>query len=435
MITRVARFQVLMFAILSAVGVTFVGLRYVGFGERFFGSGYVVHADLASAGGIFAGAPVTVRGVPVGRVSGVGLRGDGVLVDLHLDGDVRIPADTRAVVAQRSAVGEQYLDLRPNTDTGPYLGDGDTIARQHTGTPLPMETLLSGLDGLVASVGPESLGIVIDELGRAFEGNEAALARLLDANSALLEASQRHLPQTLALIRDGRTVLATQAESADAIRRWADALAQLAQTLRRADGDLRRLLTAGPPAAAELTALLRDLDPSIGTLLGNLVTVNGIAARRLPGLEQILVTYPLAVAGGFTVVPGDGTAHLGLVVNLADPAACNYEASGTRDCTEAERAGGSGVRGAGAAPRAGGGSGGGPGGGGGGTGTGGTGDGTGAPDGAPAGETVFIAGYDPATGLVLGPDGQPVLFGGTGGQYRLAGDQSWKQLLLAGLAP
>jgi phospholipid/cholesterol/gamma-HCH transport system substrate-binding protein len=424
MIGRVARLQVIVFAVLSAVGVTFVGLRYVGFGERFFGSGYVVHADLARAGGIFAGAPVTVRGVPVGRVTAVGLRGDGVWVDLRLDGDARIPADTRAVVAQRSAVGEQYLDLRPDTDTGPYLRDGDTIPRQRTGTPLPMETLLSGLDGLVASVGPESLGIVIDELGRAFEGNETALARLLDANSALLEASQRHLPETIALIRDGRTVLATQAESADAIRRWADALAQLAGTLRRADGDLRRLLTAGPPAAAELTALLRDLDPSIGTLLGNLVTVNGIAARRLPGLEQILVTYPLAVAGGFTVVPGDGTAHLGLVVNVSDPAACNYAASGAgADCTDAERAGGSGVRGTGAAPRAGGGP------------TGGTGGGDGSTGGAPAAAPLFIAGYDPATGLVLGPDGQPVLFGGTGGQYRLAGDQSWKQLLLAGLAP
>ena len=27
----------------------------------------------------------------------------------------------------RSAVGEQYLDLRPRTDAGPYLRDGDTI--------------------------------------------------------------------------------------------------------------------------------------------------------------------------------------------------------------------------------------------------------------------------------------------------------------------
>jgi phospholipid/cholesterol/gamma-HCH transport system substrate-binding protein len=48
---------------------------------------------------------------------------------------------------------------------------------------------------------------------------------------------------------------------------------------------------------------------------------------------------------------------------------------------------------------------------------------------------MTVAGYDPVTGLVIGPDGLPVQFGGTGGQYQLAGAQSWKQLLLAGLAP
>jgi phospholipid/cholesterol/gamma-HCH transport system substrate-binding protein len=45
-----------------------------------------------------------------------------------------------------------------------------------------------------------------------------------------------------------------------------------------------------------------------------------------------------------------------------------------------------------------------------------------------------VGGLDPVTGLVTGPDGLPLLLGGTGGQAQLAGAQSWKQLLLAGLA-
>ena len=43
---------------------------------------------------------------------------------------------------------------------------------------------------------------------------------------------------------------------------------------------------------------------------------------RLEGLEQILVTYPANVAGGYTVVPGDGTSHFGLVLNASDPPPC-----------------------------------------------------------------------------------------------------------------
>ncbi|MGN9777082.1 MlaD family protein [Micromonospora sp. H33] len=412
MIGRSTRLKVLAFVVVSLLGVAYVGLRYVGLGDTLLGGAYRVHLDLARAGGIFPHAPVTYRGVPVGRVTGVELRDGGVRADLRIDRGVRIPDDLRAVVAQRSAVGEQYVDLRPERDGGPYLRDGAVIPADRSGVPLPPEVLLTNLDALVRSVGPEDLAVVVRELGTAFEGNEAALARLLDAGDALLADANAALPETLALIRDGRTVLRTQAESAEALRRWAADLAALAATVRAADPDLRRLLAAGPPAATEVTALLRGLEPTVGTLLGNLVTVNGIAARRLPGIEHVLVVYPIAVSGGFTVTPGDGTAHLGMVLNPNDPPSCVYGGGG-RQCSAKDRAAGASVRGSANAPRAG-----------------------GRPAPAPAAPPpAYAAGFDPATGLVLGSDGRPLQFGAAGGQYRMAGDQSWKQLLLAGLTP
>jgi phospholipid/cholesterol/gamma-HCH transport system substrate-binding protein len=425
MITRTVKLQVLTFLVVSLLGVAFVGLRYVGIGDQLFGGGYVVHADFASAGGIFTNAAVTYRGVPVGRVGAVRLAGNGVRVDLKLQGGVPIPTGLRAVVTERSAVGEQYVDLRPDTDSGPFLRGGDVIPASRTGTPLAVEALLANLDALVRSVNGEDLTILINELGTAFEHNESAFRKILDSSDALLSDANRYLPETLDLIRDARTVLSTQVDSADAIRRWAAALAKLTDTLRSSDPDLRRLLANGPPAATQLIELLRDLTPTIGTLLGNLVTVNGIAARRLPGIEQILVEYPLVVAGGYTVAPGDGTAHFGLVVNLNDPPPCQYKQTGQQTCTQTEQSHGSAVRGSNRAPKPGGADprpaqvpgGSQPGG----------------PAAAAAAPTV--AGYDPATGLVTGPDGLPLQFGGTGGQYQVAGDQSWKQLLLAGLTP
>ncbi len=411
MIGRTAKLQVIAFVLVGLLGIGYVGIRYVGLGDRLLGAGYLVHVDLARAGGLFANAPVTYRGVPVGRVTAVQLRRDGVRADLRIDRGVRVPDALRAVVTQRSAVGEQYLDLRPDRDGGPYLADGAVIPADRTGLPLAPETLLTNLDALIRSVDPDDLAVLITELGTAFEGNEQALARILDAGDALLTEADARLPETLTLIRDARTVLATQAESAEALRRWSAGLAQLAATVRAADPDLRRLLAAGPPAGAELRALLRGLDPDIGTLLGNLVTVNGIAARRLPGIEQLLVVYPIVVAGGFTVTPGDGTAHLGLVVNVNDPPSCVYRGGGTR-CAATDRAAGASVRGAQNAPRP-----------------------SGLEPAPPPPGEAGAAGYDPATGLVLGSDGRPLQFGGTGGQYRTAGDQSWKQLLLAGLTP
>jgi phospholipid/cholesterol/gamma-HCH transport system substrate-binding protein len=415
MITRSTKLKVFAFLVVSLLGTSYVAVRYIGLGDQLLGRGYTVYADLAHGGGIFANAAVTYRGVPVGRVTAVTLHGDGARVRLRLDDGTRVPADLRAVVAQRSAVGEQYFDLRPDSDAGPYLRDGAVIPRERTGVPLPPETLLANLDALVRSVDPTDLSVVIDELGAAFEGSEDALRRILDAGNLLLADAIAALPQTVTLIRDGNTVLATQAASADAIRRWAKGLAELAATVRAADTDVRAVLANGPPAATELVALLDGLEPAIGALLGNLIAVNGVAARRLPGIEQILVVYPLVVAGGFTVTPGDGTAHFGLVLNVNDPPPCTY--GRTPRCSSADEARGASVRGANNAPR--------PGGAAPPTGSGSTAD----------GDATNVAGYDPVTGLVLGPDGRPLRFGGTGGQYAMAGDQSWKQLLLAGLAP
>jgi phospholipid/cholesterol/gamma-HCH transport system substrate-binding protein len=438
MIPRQVKLQVLAFVVISVLGVGFVGLRYVGLADLVVGGPFVVRADFAESGGIFTNAAVTYRGVQVGRVGELRLVPGGVRVDLRLDRGAKVPASAHAVVANRSAVGEQYVDLRPETAEGPYLREASVIPRSRTRVPLAVEVLMSNLDKLVNSVDRQDLAVVIDELGRAFDGAGPALGGLIDDQHLLLTDAEANLPQTIALIRDGQTVLSTQLASSSAIRSWAQSLASLSTQLRASDRDIRRLLANGPAATGEMTALLNGLRPSLGFLLGNLIVVGQIQARRLDGLQQILVTYPAVVAGGMTVVPGDGTAHFGLVLNADDPPPCVYSKSGQRTCSEAELARGSGVRGDRRAPRPGGSEPGpapqgprGP-----------------EPSGAPPGAAevasvqgggvhdnmVSFAGFDPATGLALGPDGQPLQLGSTGGQRAVLGEQSWKALLLGPLA-
>lgn len=172
MITRTVKAQLLAFATVTAIGVSYVGAEYTGLVDDVLGRGYTVRADFADSGGIFPGAEVTYRGVPVGRVGALRLTGsDGVSVALDIkDGAPRIPADTLAVVANRSAVGEQYVDLQPRTSHGPYLLDGSAIPRGSTRVPLATTDLVLSLDGLVNSVGKDDLRITVDELGKAFSG-------------------------------------------------------------------------------------------------------------------------------------------------------------------------------------------------------------------------------------------------------------------------
>ena len=179
MITRTVKAQLIAFATLTAVGVSYVGAEYTGLVDEVLDRGYTVRADFADSGGVFPGAEVTYRGVPVGKVGALRLTGsDGVSVTLDIeDGAPRIPADTLAVVANRSAVGEQYVDLQPRASRGPYLLEGSTIPRESTRVPLSTTDMVLSLDRLVNSVGKDDLRVTVDELGKAFAGTGPNLGR------------------------------------------------------------------------------------------------------------------------------------------------------------------------------------------------------------------------------------------------------------------
>lgn len=425
MITRTVKVQLLAFATLTAVGVSYVGAEYTGLVDEVLDRGYTVHADFRDSGGVFAGAEVTYRGVPVGRVGALRLTGgDGVTVTLDIeDGAPRIPADTLAVVANRSAVGEQYVDLQPRTSRGPYLLDGSAIPRRNTRVPLPTTDLVLSLDRLVNSVGKKDLRVTVDELGEAFAGTGPHLSRLVDSGNALVESASQALPETIALIEDSRKVLKTQADQGSSIKSFARDLALLSGQLKASDGDLRKLIGNARPAAQEVNSLLKSTGPELSVLLANLISGGQVTLARLPGVEQALVTFPVMVAGSYTVIPGDGTTHFGLVINADDPPACTRgygtarrdpadtstrEANTEARCT-LPRGSESSVRGAQNAPGASAGYGG-------------------------ARRTAYVTPYDPETGTTTGPDGRNVEIGSTGGQQAAFGKESWQWLLVGPMA-
>jgi phospholipid/cholesterol/gamma-HCH transport system substrate-binding protein len=330
-VPRKTKLQIGAFILIALIGVSYVGARYVGLGRLVGSSGYVVTMQLADSGGIFSNAEVTYRGVTIGRVGTMRLTADGIEVDLDIEPSApQVPNDLEAVVANRSAVGEQFVDLRPKRDNGPFLAAGDVIPRTSTKTPPPVDNLLTNLDAFAKSVPADSLRTVVNELDLAFSGAGPDLQVLLDNTRSFTQAATEHLPQTKALLQDGLTVLNTQAQQGSAIRSFSGDLRLLAEQLKKSDGDIRNLITVSPQAAEQVSALLRESGPNLGVVLANLLTTSNILVTRLNGLEQIAVTYPLVVGGGFTVAPGDGTAHFGLALNVFDPSPCTAGYEGTQ---------------------------------------------------------------------------------------------------------
>lgn len=326
MITRRTKLQLIAFAVVALLGMSYLGFKYVGLDRVILGGGYDVAADFKDSGGIFVNAEVTYRGVAVGRVSEMKLINDGVRVVLGMKpGADKIPASTKAIVATRSAVGEQYVLLQPDDDKGPYLKDGSVIPKSRTSIPVPVQQLLLNMDKLVGSLDKENLRIVVNELGQAFAGAGDDLGRLIDNGNLLLARAEQSLPQTLKLITDGQTVLHTQNANRSAIQQWASDLRKVTDTLVQIDPDLRQLVVNAPNAAGAIQELVDNAGPGLGSLVRNLDILNKVTIPRLDAVQQLLVTYPDVVSGGFSVVRNDSgvmRAHFGFVLNNNDPHAC-----------------------------------------------------------------------------------------------------------------
>ncbi|GAB2873210.1 MCE family protein [Nocardioides pacificus] len=372
MITRRTKVQLVIFVIITLVGVSYVGAKYARLDRLLFDDAYTVVAHFERSGGIFTGAEVSYRGVRIGEVEKMVLTEDGVDVHLGIDNEHdEIPSDTVALVGNRSAVGEQYVELQPEVDDGPFLENDSEIPVDMTRTPIATEKLLTDLSNTVNSVDREDLQTVVTELGIGFDGTGEDLQQIIDTGNSFIETADENFELTTELIRDSNTVLNTQLDSAGSIRSFARDLSLFSGALAGSDADLRSVIDNGSATANQLRRFLEDNEVDLASLINNLVTTGEIVIRRLDGVEQLLAVYPYVVEGGFTVVAKDPRsgmydAHFGLVLTT-EPEVCHagYEVTDTRPpqnledrpmvmnarCTEPPTQ--SNARGASQAPRAG----------------------------------------------------------------------------------
>lgn len=334
MIPKQQRRQLLVFAVLAVIGIAFVGAQYARI-DKMLGFGvYTVKVMLGDSGGIFTNAEVTYRGTPVGRVRELHLVPEGVQVDLQLDvSQPRVPADVQAVIAERSSIGEQFLDLVPKklpeggAPSDAVLVDGSVI--RDTKVQEPIEDFLKHVTVLSKSVDPAKLKTVVTELSVALGGNGQNLRALIDSLSRLGQTGTDNLDATLSLITNGRTALGTQAAQSSAIRQWADSLKVVTETLASSDPDVRRLLQTGNLSATQLSALVQqaggDVTKVVHDLSAQLTAVDPVA----PNLKQVLILFPMIASGAFTTSPGDGLLHYGVVLEVNNPPACTvgYEST------------------------------------------------------------------------------------------------------------
>ncbi|QZS52614.1 MCE family protein (plasmid) [Rhodococcus opacus] len=290
--TKLVRAQLVIFTVVAVVAVGNSVYSYMGL-KRVSGIGmYSVDVELDRAGGLYTNALVTYRGVDVGVVESLDVNPDHVTVHLQLDSDHKVPKSTDAYVRSVSAIGEQYVDLVPDTSEGPFLADGDVIDRSRTTLPVPAAKVVDEVNTLLDELSKEDLKTTVDEAYLAFNGAGPSLSRLIDSTRPLIALAQAELKPTTTLINDAEPVLGAANEAGPDIASFSTNLASFTEQLTMNDTQIRGTLDTGPAFFDAFGGTMADLQPSLPLLLANLQSTGEVLRVNVPGIRQILVIYP-----------------------------------------------------------------------------------------------------------------------------------------------
>ena len=319
MITRLTKIQLIIFAIVTVLGGAFVGGRYANIDRLFVDRSYPVTADFKDSGGIFAGAEVTYRGIAVGKVGRLEFTDSGVRATLDIENDApKISDDVKALVANKSAIGEQFVDLQPQSNSSPYLRSGSNIPLSRTSVPIDTTKILLDASAFVASVDTESLRTLVNELGLAFAGNGRDLTIIIDTMTSFIQTADDNFEVTRSLIRGSSSVLQTLVDKRGQFSSFTNDLALLSDTLVRSDKDIRRLFDEGTSSARLVKDVVRENRKNLQSIFNDLNTVTASVDEFHKGIEVISILFPYLIHGSFTATdetePGNWAGKIGLIL-------------------------------------------------------------------------------------------------------------------------
>jgi len=163
------------------VVMTLAGAAYMSFGVLDMGpTKQITRLTLLlnSSGGLMPTSEVTMRGIKVGRVSGIQTTATGLAVSIDVDRGHPVPADSAISVENLSAAGEQYIDFRPELIAPPYFTDGAVIPPDRVAPIVTASDLLTKANVLFTALDLDQIKAIINDMSEAFAGNDDAIDSL-----------------------------------------------------------------------------------------------------------------------------------------------------------------------------------------------------------------------------------------------------------------
>ncbi|MEA2298834.1 MAG: phospholipid/cholesterol/gamma-HCH transport system substrate-binding protein [Solirubrobacteraceae bacterium] len=259
--------------------------------------GYRFHAAFPQAVALSDQADVRIAGISVGKVVAEGLAAGGnrTLATIELDSRFApLHVDARAILRQKTLLGETYVELTPGTAASPTIPEGGLLADSRIGRAVTLDQVVQAFDPVTRQAfrnwqqdlarGSRGRGQSLnDALGNlpgfvagagdvldVLNAQSAAVSRLVRNTGVVFDAVSRDRAQLHNLIVGAD---ATFAATASEQRALAQSISILPTFLDETKATLARLQTF----AVDTRPLIRDLRPAARDLAPTLHDVRVLA--------------------------------------------------------------------------------------------------------------------------------------------------------------
>jgi phospholipid/cholesterol/gamma-HCH transport system substrate-binding protein len=319
----------------ALVPIVVLALAIAGLVAFVFGGGHekTLTADFPRTVSLYEGSDVRVLGVPIGKVDTVTPSGTQVIVTMHYDADVQIPADAKAVIISPSIVGDRFVQLTPAYSGGQVLADGAALDQDRTAVPLELDQIYSSLDDLTVALGPNganqkgALTDLLDTTAANFGGQGEKFHRTIENFGKLSGTLADNKDQLFGSVRELEGFVRTLSRNDHTVRSFNQTLAQVSGMLKGERGDLAASLHNLGIAMHQVSGFVRDNREILGKNIAGLDDVTQILVKQRAALAETLRNAPLALNNlALTYNPQAGTldtrANLGEIGNqiTSDPA-------------------------------------------------------------------------------------------------------------------
>lgn len=276
---------------LALVVVMLLGLAFLAFNSlswRPWQRTYDVTVHFPVSGGLQDTSKVMLRGSQIGDVETIQVTPKSVDVVLSLRKDIKINKKAKFSALGLSAAGEQYVNITPDSDQGPYLADGDVIDVAQTHVTAPFPGMLQSTLDVIGQIDAPKLTSTLKELEVALnDKGPNQLKSIFHSGGVIFSDLAKVLPQTTKLIQNSGTILKTTGDIQPDLQRLVGGVDSVFGQAVAADKELRKLLGNGPGQLTSLTGSLATITDPLSDVLTQFLDVARQGALRAPTLATL----------------------------------------------------------------------------------------------------------------------------------------------------